>query len=87
MLDGALEILVGDQRRVIQAREGFVVPAGTVHTFRNAAQTATEYLIMMGPQTARLVRAIHSSDDRSLDSMVELFARFQSEFLGCPTGD
>lgn len=49
MLDGTLDIQMGD--KVVQASTGdFVhIPAGTVHCFRNTGSTTTRLLLIFSP--------------------------------------
>jgi hypothetical protein len=40
--------------------EGVLAPAGTPHSYWNAASGLTRYLIVMGPRTARLLDELHA---------------------------
>jgi mannose-6-phosphate isomerase-like protein (cupin superfamily) len=78
VLEGTLGFRLGDETREVAAGSGIVVPRGTPHTFWNAAGGRTRYLIVMGPQTARLVEAIHSG---GFDDIGALFEAHDSELL------
>jgi mannose-6-phosphate isomerase-like protein (cupin superfamily) len=38
-LDGCAEILVGEERTIVMARQSVIVPAGQRHGFRNTGET------------------------------------------------
>ena len=58
--DGTLEVLVGSERRLLQAGEFAVIPAGTVHTFANRGPSATKMLVVMTPEIDELIRSLHA---------------------------
>jgi mannose-6-phosphate isomerase-like protein (cupin superfamily) len=78
VLEGALGFRVGDVSREVGAGSGIVVPRGTPHTFWNAGGGRTRYLIVMAPDTARLVEAIHSGKTTDVRA---LFEEHASELL------
>jgi quercetin dioxygenase-like cupin family protein len=65
VLRGRLEVLVGDDRRVLGTGEFLIVPAGTRHTFATVDPGGADVLAVMTPEIDRLVAALHSatSDD------------------------
>jgi mannose-6-phosphate isomerase-like protein (cupin superfamily) len=78
VLEGALGFRVGDDSVEVGAGSGIVVPRATPHTFWNATDSRTRYLIVMAPETARLVEAIHSSPPTDARA---LFADHDSQLL------
>jgi mannose-6-phosphate isomerase-like protein (cupin superfamily) len=81
VLEGALGVQVGDS--VVEAHRGAAVlaPRGTPHTYWNAGSGLLRYLLIMTPNTNRLIQAIHAASDRSPAAMRELFLRFDSELV------
>jgi quercetin dioxygenase-like cupin family protein len=62
VLDGELEVLEGDQRRVLTTGELAFIPAGTVHTFANQGPAAVRILVVMTPEIDALISALHAGD-------------------------
>ncbi len=71
VLEGALAFRVGDESVEVGAGSGIVVPRATPHTFWNATGGRTRYLIVMAPETARLVEAIHSGTATDVRALFE----------------
>ena len=59
VLDGELEVLVGDQRRLLTAGQSAIVPAGTVHTFATVGDAGCRIIAVMTPEVDELVAALH----------------------------
>lgn len=62
VLAGELEVLEGDQRRILNTGELAFIPAGTVHTFANRGPAATRILVVMTPEIDALISALHSEE-------------------------
>ena len=62
VLDGELEVLEGDQRRILAAGELAFIPAGMVHTFANRGPAATRLLVVMTPEIDALITALHRGE-------------------------
>lgn len=62
VLEGRLEVLVGDRRQTLDAGDYVVVPAGTVHTFATVGDETVRVLVVMTPQIDALVQALHQPD-------------------------
>jgi len=60
VLEGRLGFLVGVSELEAGPGEGVFVPHGTQHSYWNAADVPTRYLLVMGPRTAKLVDALHA---------------------------
>jgi mannose-6-phosphate isomerase-like protein (cupin superfamily) len=83
VLEGRLGFLVGEDEHVAEAGDAVVVPRGTPHTYWNAGVgSPARYLLVMGPETNRLIDAIHSASSRDPESLRELFETHGSELLG-----
>jgi quercetin dioxygenase-like cupin family protein len=67
VLDGQLEVLEGEERRVLAAGELALIPAGTIHTFANRGPGHTRILCVMTPEIAELIAALHSEPETSRD--------------------
>jgi mannose-6-phosphate isomerase-like protein (cupin superfamily) len=81
VLEGCLGFKIGDSETEAGVGEAVLVPAGTPHTYWNAATALARYLIVMGPRTARLIEAIHATSDRDAATMRRLFEQHDSELL------
>lgn len=81
VLEGSLCVRVGDDHSEIGAGGAVIVPGGTAHTFWNPGAEPTRYLLVMGPQTSALVRAVHAAADRSPEAMRRLFAEYGATLL------
>lgn len=60
--DGALEVLVGTERKMLGAGELAVIPAGTAHTFANHGPDTVRILIVMTPEIDQLIGALHAAE-------------------------
>jgi len=81
VLEGTICVQNGDE--VIEARAGTAafVQRGTPHTYWNPGPGAARYLLIMTPNTYALIQAIHSLQDRTPESMRNVFAQYDSELL------
>ncbi len=78
VLDGELEILEGEDRRILPAGELAYIPAGTVHTFANRGPGSTRILVVMTPEIAELITALHSETGTSPDA---IWARYNASVV------
>lgn len=62
VLEGQMEFLVGDQRTVVPAGTLVVVPSGTTHTFATVGDAGARILVVMTPEVAALIEALHAPD-------------------------
>ena len=62
VLGGELEVLEGEERRILAAGELAFIPAGTVHTFANRGPGETRVLVVMTPEIDALITALHSDE-------------------------
>ena len=75
VLDGQLEVLVGAERRVLNAGESAVIPAGTVHTFATHGEAGSRVIAVMTPEIDELIQALHSG---SGEPMAAIWARYNA---------
>ena len=76
VLDGRLEVLVGEERRVLGAGEHVLVPAGSVHTFATVGDEPVSVLAVMTEEVDALVTALHAAGTPG--ERDEAWARFRS---------
>lgn len=81
VLEGRLRVRVGEQVHDITAGGAVIVPAETPHTFWNPSPEPVRYIMVMGAQTAALIKAIHATDDRSPDRMQQIYAAHGATLL------
>jgi mannose-6-phosphate isomerase-like protein (cupin superfamily) len=81
VLEGRLGFRVGEDEVEAEQGRAVVVPAGSPHSYWNAAGARTRYVIVMGPRTAALVAAIHAMDPFDPGKLPTLFAEHDSELL------
>ena len=81
VLDGTLQVRVGEQVHEVSAGGAVIVPGGSAHTFWNPRPGPARYLLLMGAQTFALVQAIHATDDRSPERMRQLYAAHGATLL------
>lgn len=82
VLDGELEVLSGDERRILAAGELAFIPAGTVHTFANRGPADTRILIVMTEEIDALISALHSVPPGSNKDAV--WARYNASVVPAP---
>ena len=82
VLEGALGIRLGDEEVECPAGGCVVVRAGTPHSYWNATAGRTRYLIVMTPDTHRLIQELHApAAERTLDDIRRIFLQHDSELL------
>ena len=59
VLAGRLTVLVGTERRLLEAGDFVLVPAGTTHTFATVGDDPVSVLAVMTPEVDALVQALH----------------------------
>jgi quercetin dioxygenase-like cupin family protein len=75
VLDGQLEVLMGAERRVLNAGETVVIPAGTVHTFATHGEAGSRVIAVMTPEIDELIQALHSG---SGEPMAAIWSRYNA---------
>lgn len=69
VLDGLLDVTVGEEVRRLEPGEFVVVPAGTPHTFATVGDASASVLATMTPQIDQLVQALHACSDDERDAV------------------
>jgi len=82
VLEGRLAFLVDGEEIVADAGSMVFVPKGSSHTYWNPDAVQARYLLIMTPLTHDLIAAIHAGEDRSVEGLKALFARYGAEFIG-----
>ena len=75
---GRLGFQVGESEREIGPGETILVERGTPHSYWNAVDTPTRYLLVMAPRIHALIQALHSGE-RS--DWARIFEEHDSELL------
>jgi mannose-6-phosphate isomerase-like protein (cupin superfamily) len=91
LLEGELEVQIGDDRRRVDAGSFLLVPRLVPHTFANAGSGPARWVGVLSPAEAlgmledlgRLVPEDGPPDERA---MMEVFARYKTSVLGPPLG-
>ena len=78
VLSGRLGFQIGDEQREIGPEESVLVPRGTPHSYWNAIDRATRYLLVMTPRIHRLIEALHSGERTDFAA---IFREHDSELL------
>ena len=81
VLKGSLGFRIDGEEITAPAGTLVIVEPGEVHTFWNASDQETDYLIFMTPKTQELVESIHSMEDRSWPALKALFVKYDAELL------
>ena len=81
VLEGALGFRLGEEEVEAEAGRAVIVRARTPHSYWNATEGRTRYLIVMGPETAALIEAIHALDPSQRAQLPALFEKHDSELL------
>jgi len=80
VLGGQLEVLTGNERRIVPAGQLAFVEAGTVHTFTNHGPANCRVLVIMTPEVDQLIAALHEPDQ----DKAGVWARFNSSVVSAP---
>jgi hypothetical protein len=59
-----------------------LAPRGKPHTFWNPSEEPARYLLIMTPNTYRLVEEIHAAGDHSPERMKAIFEKHDCELVG-----
>jgi len=78
VLSGRLGFRVGEEERVLGAGESILITRGTPHSYWNATEGPTHYLLVMTPRIHRLIEALHSGER---DDYATIFAEYDSELF------
>lgn len=81
VISGEIGFIVGDNEFIAPAGSAVLVPRGAIHTWWNATETPSRYLMIVTRRIDQLVAAIHNGP-RSPEEMTQLFADHDSTLIG-----
>ncbi|MBV9181704.1 MAG: cupin domain-containing protein [Acidobacteria bacterium] len=81
VLEGKLQVRVGDEIHEAGAGCAVFVPRGTAHTYWNPDPAPVRYLLIMTSNIYALVQGIHSLPERSAAALKTLFEKHDSVLL------
>jgi mannose-6-phosphate isomerase-like protein (cupin superfamily) len=81
VLEGTLRFQYGTREIDAGAGSGILLPRGTPHTFWNPGAEPARYLLIAGPKTAGLLEVLHGSDRPPQDTLRDLYAKYDVEYL------
>jgi mannose-6-phosphate isomerase-like protein (cupin superfamily) len=81
VLEGTLKFRLGDQEVEAPAGSAVLGPREVPHTFWNLGPGRARYLVVMAPNTLRLIEELHTMSDRSFERMQVLFRKHGAELL------
>ena len=89
LLEGRLDVQVGDDRRHVGAGDFLLVPHGAPHTFANAGTERARWIGVLSPGTAltMLEDLGHLIPERGTpdeDAIIDMFQRYGTTVLGPP---
>lgn len=80
VLEGKLGFLLDGEEIEVAAGGAAYARAGVTHTYWNASNDSTRYLLIMSPRIHELIGALHDPNRRE-QSMEETFREFRSELF------
>lgn len=81
VLEGQMQFLLGEERTVLPSGSLVVVPKGTTHTFATVGDAGARLLVVMTPEVAALVAALHEPD-LTAEAKAEVWRRHNSAVVG-----
>jgi mannose-6-phosphate isomerase-like protein (cupin superfamily) len=81
VLEGTLRFRLGDDEVEASAGSGVFGPRGVPHTFWNPNEEPARYLLVMTPNTFRLVEEIHAVPGRDPATLRTLFRKYDCEIV------
>ena len=81
VLEGTLGFRLGDE--IFDAPPGSTIYAlrSTPHTYWNATSRPARYLIVMSPNTARMIQELHTLEDPTPQAVRAVFRRYGSDLV------
>ena len=84
VLEGTVRFQLGGQEVEAPAGAAVVGLRGVPHTFWNPGPGPARYLVVMAPDTLRLIEELHTVSDSSFERMQALFRKHGAELLTSP---
>jgi mannose-6-phosphate isomerase-like protein (cupin superfamily) len=83
VVDGRLGVRLGDEEMTVPTGGAVLAPRGVPHTYWNAQEQPTRYVLAMTPRIQRLIDALHA-EKLDADGVTRVFAEHDSAYLGWP---
>jgi uncharacterized cupin superfamily protein len=80
VIEGTLEIRLGDRTERVSAGSTAFVPAGVAHTFSNPGPDVARYLLVATPRILDLITALHAGAASAADA-ASIYERYDAELL------
>ncbi|HEY9292595.1 MAG TPA: cupin domain-containing protein [Microlunatus sp.] len=81
VLEGSLGFSFDGEEFEVASGGAALAKAGVVHTYWNAADITTRYLIITTPKIRDLIAVLHDAQRRQGRTMAELFADYDSRLI------
>jgi mannose-6-phosphate isomerase-like protein (cupin superfamily) len=81
VLEGTLRFQLGDDEVEAPAGSAVLGPCGVAHTFWNPNEQPARYLLVMTPNTFRLIEEIHAASDRDPATLRALYWEYNCEIV------
>ena len=81
VLEGTLRFRLGDRELDVPAGSGLFGPRQVPHTFWNPAPEPARYLVVLTPNTLRLIEEISRLSDRTPGALQALFREYGCEIV------
>jgi quercetin dioxygenase-like cupin family protein len=78
VLQGELDVTLGDTIQRLTAGEFVIVRAGTIHTFATVGDTSASVLVTMTPEIDALIRELHQVPTEQREAV---WGRFNSALV------
>ena len=84
VVDGRIGVRLGEEEAIVPAGGAVLAPRGVPHTYWNAQEQPSRYVLVMTPRTSRLIDALHAEPGLGESGARRVFAEHASEYLGWP---
>jgi mannose-6-phosphate isomerase-like protein (cupin superfamily) len=81
VLEGTLKFRLGEDEIEASAGSAVLGPRGLPHTFWNPYERPARYLLVMTPNTFRLIEEIHNLSGRDRESVRSLYRKYNCEIV------
>jgi mannose-6-phosphate isomerase-like protein (cupin superfamily) len=81
VLEGTLKFRLGEDEIEASAGSAVLGPRGLPHTFWNPYEQPARYLLVMTPNTFRLIEEIHNLSERDRESVRSLYRKYNCEIV------
>jgi mannose-6-phosphate isomerase-like protein (cupin superfamily) len=81
VIEGSLRFQCGTREFGAEPGAGVLLPHGTPHTFWNPGPGSARYLLIVGPQTESLLKALHGPERPDPRGLRAIYDAFEAELL------